>query len=94
MNVAGVHRTTPVERLTAADTELLFRGNAVGTALLCREALPPLPDGSRVSYYGGVRAPFGTAEPEQIAGVIAFAASRDAGYLTGAEIRAEGGSHI
>ncbi|MFJ2570275.1 SDR family NAD(P)-dependent oxidoreductase [Streptomyces halstedii] len=94
LNVAGIHRTTPVERLTAADTELLFRVNAVGTALFCREALPLPPDGSRVSYYGGVRAPFGTAEPEQIAGVIAFAASRDAGYLSGAEIRAEGGSHI
>ncbi|WP_051422194.1 MULTISPECIES: SDR family NAD(P)-dependent oxidoreductase [unclassified Streptomyces] len=94
LNVAGIHRTTPVERLTAADTELLFRVNAVGTALFCREALPPLPDGSRVSYYGGVRGPFSTAEPEQIAGVIAFAASRDAGYLSGAEIRAEGGSHI
>ncbi|SCE35953.1 hypothetical protein F558DRAFT_04725 [Streptomyces sp. AmelKG-A3] len=94
LNVAGIHRTTPVERLTAADTELLFRVNAVGTALFCREALPLPPDGSGVSYCGRIRAPFGTAEPEQIAGVIAFAASRDAGYLTGAEIRADGGSHI
>ncbi|WP_031089025.1 SDR family NAD(P)-dependent oxidoreductase [Streptomyces sp. NRRL WC-3549] len=162
VNVAGIHRTTPIGELTVADMELLFRVNAVGTALFCRQALPLLPDGSGVivnvassaaahgnpymtayaaskgavlgfslslaaevahrgirvvpvspgsvatplagphvlpagqdvSYYGRIRAPFGTAEPEQIAGVIAFAASRDAGYLTGAEIRADGGSHI
>ncbi|MFD7862530.1 SDR family NAD(P)-dependent oxidoreductase [Streptomyces sp. NPDC057682] len=161
-NVAGTHRTTPVDRLTVADLELLFRVNTVGTALFCREALPRLPDGSGVivnvassaashgnpymtayaaskgavigfslslaaevahrgirvvpvspgsvatplagphvlpagldvSYYARIRAPFGTARPEQIAGVIAFAASDDAACLTGAEIRADGGSHI
>ncbi|MFB6988200.1 SDR family NAD(P)-dependent oxidoreductase [Streptomyces sp. NPDC056178] len=162
VNVAGMHRTTPIGRLTAADMRLLFAVNTIGTALFCREALPHLPDGSGVivnvassaashgnpymtayaaskgavlgfslslaaevahrgirvvpvspgsvatplagphvlppeldaSYYGRIRAPFGTAEPEQIAGVIAFAASRDAAYLTGAELRADGGSHI
>ncbi|WP_328867806.1 SDR family NAD(P)-dependent oxidoreductase [Streptomyces sp. NBC_00304] len=162
VNVAGIHRTTPMDRLTAADLERLFRVNTVGTALFCREALPHLPDGSGVvvnvassaashgnpymtayaaskgavlafslslaaevahrgirvvpvspgsvatplagphvlppgldtSYYARIRAPFGAARPEQIAGVIAFAASRDAACLTGAEIRADGGSHI
>jgi NAD(P)-dependent dehydrogenase (short-subunit alcohol dehydrogenase family) len=34
------------------------------------------------------------ATPEQIASTIAFAASSDAGYLTGAEIRVDGGSHM
>ncbi|MFB6549611.1 SDR family NAD(P)-dependent oxidoreductase [Streptomyces sp. NPDC056405] len=162
VNVAGIHRTTPIDRLTVADLQRLFTVNAVGTALFCREALPLLPDrtgvivnvassaashgnpymtayaaskgavlgfslslaaevahrGIRVvpvspgsvatplagphvlppeldaSYYGRIRSPFGAAEPEQIAGVIAFAASRDAGYLTGAEMRVDGGSHI
>uniref|UniRef100_A0AAU3H228 SDR family oxidoreductase n=1 Tax=Streptomyces sp. NBC_01401 TaxID=2903854 RepID=A0AAU3H228_9ACTN len=162
VNVAGIHRTTPVERLAVADLERLFAVNVVGTALFCREALPHLPDGTgaivnvassaashgnpymtayaaskgavlgfslslaaevahrriRVvpvspgsvatplagphvlpadldtSYYGRIRSLFGTGEPEQIAGVIAFAASRDASYLTGVEIRADGGSHI
>ncbi|MFI6874792.1 SDR family NAD(P)-dependent oxidoreductase [Streptomyces sp. NPDC050400] len=162
VNVAGIHRTTPVARLTVADMERLFAVNVVGTALFCRETLPHLPDhrgvivnvassaaahgnpymtayaaskgavlgfslslaaevayrGVRVvpvspgsvntplagphvlppdldaSYYARIRSPFGAADPEQIAGVIAFAASRDAGYLTGAEIRADGGSHI
>ncbi|MER6632197.1 SDR family NAD(P)-dependent oxidoreductase [Streptomyces sp. NPDC000987] len=163
VNVAGVHRTTPIDRLTAEDLRHLFSVNAVGTALFCREALRHLPDGRgaivnvasssathgnpymsaysaskgavlafslslaaevahrriRVvpvspgtvatpltarpdmlpadldsSYYQRIRAPFGAGDPEQIAGVIAFAASPDAGYLTGAEIRADGGSHI
>lgn len=162
VNVAGIHRTTPIGRLTVADMQRLFAVNTVGTALFCREALPHLPDGSGVivnvassaaahgnpymtayaaskgavlgftlslaaevahrgirvvpvspgsvatplvgahvlppdldaSYYARIRAPFGAARPEQIAGVIAFAASRDAGYLTGAELRADGGSHI
>ncbi|MFE7327927.1 SDR family NAD(P)-dependent oxidoreductase [Streptomyces sp. NPDC057565] len=162
VNVAGIHRTTPIDRLTVADMERLFAVNAVGTALFCREALPHLPDGSGVivnvassaaahgnpymtayaaskgavlgfslslaaevahrgirvvpvspgsvatplagphvllpdldaSYYARIRSPFGAGQPEQIAGVIAFAASRDAGYLTGAELRADGGSHI
>ncbi|MEV6162208.1 SDR family oxidoreductase [Streptomyces sp. NPDC052052] len=162
VNVAGIHRTTPIDRLTVADMQRLFLVNTVGAALFCREALPLLPDGSGVivnvvssaaahgnpymtayaaskgallgfslslaaevahrgirvvpvspgsvatplagphvlppdldtSYYRRIRAPFGVAEPEQIAGVIAFAASRDAGYLTGAELRADGGSHI
>ncbi|MFD8687504.1 SDR family NAD(P)-dependent oxidoreductase [Streptomyces sp. NPDC059651] len=162
VNVAGIHRTTPIDRLTVSDTERLFAVNTVGTALFCREALRHLPDGSGVivnvassaaahgnpymsayaaskgavlgfslslaaevahrgirvvpvspgtvatplagphvlppdldtSYYARIRAPFGAARPEQIAGVIAFAASRDAAYLTGAELRADGGSHI
>lgn len=162
VNVAGIHRTTPIDRLTVADMQRLFVVNTVGTALFCREALAHLPDGSGVivnvassaaahgnpymtayaaskgavlgftlslaaevahrgirvvpvspgsvatplvgphvlppdldaSYYARIRAPFGAARPEQIAGVIAFAASRDAGYLTGAELRADGGSHI
>lgn len=161
VNVAGIHRTTPIDRLTAADMRRLFSVNAVGTALFCREALRHLPDdtgaivnvasssathgnpymsaysaskgavlafslclasevvhrGIRVvpvspgtvatpltgadalppdldtSYYQRIRPPLGTADPEQIAGVIAFAASTDGGYLTGAEIRVDGGSH-
>ncbi|MFD7291944.1 SDR family NAD(P)-dependent oxidoreductase [Streptomyces sp. NPDC059897] len=163
VNVAGVHRTTPIDRLTVDDLRHLFDVNVVGTAVFCREALGHLPDGRgaivnvasssathgnpfmsaysatkgavlafslslaaevahrriRVvpvspgtvltpltarpdmlppdrdtSYYQRIRAPFGAGDPEQIAGVIAFAASPDAGYLTGAEIRADGGSHI
>ncbi|MEB8339599.1 SDR family NAD(P)-dependent oxidoreductase [Streptomyces endophyticus] len=163
VNVAGIHRATPIDRLTVEDLNRLFTVNTVGTALFCREALRQLPDGTGVivnvastaaahgnpymtayaaskgavlgfslslaaevahrgirvvpvspgtvrtpltanprvlpddldtSYYARIRPPLGAAEPEQIAGVIAFAASRDGSYLTGAELRVDGGSHI
>lgn len=162
VNVAGIHRTTPIERLTVEDLNRLFTVNTVGTALFCREALPHLPDGTGVivnvassaaahgnpfmtayaaskgavlafslslaaevahrgirvvpvspgtvrtplvgphvlppeldaGYYARIRPPLGAADPEQIAGVIAFTASADGSYLTGAEVRVDGGSHI
>lgn len=161
VNVAGTHRTTPIGQLCAEDLRELFEVNCVGTAVVCREALRHLPDGSGVivnvasssaahgnpymtaysaskgavlafslslaaelvgrgirvvpvspgqvatpltagglpegldpTYYARIRSLMGPADPEQIAGVIAFAASRDASYLTGAEVRVDGGSHI
>ncbi|WP_109509171.1 SDR family NAD(P)-dependent oxidoreductase [Nocardioides speluncae] len=160
VNVAGIHRTTPIDSLSVADLTRLFEVNTVGPALFCREALRHLPDGTGVivnvtsssaahgnpymtaysaskgallafslalaaevvhrgirvvpvspgtvatplisgipgdldmSYYARIRSLMGAADPEQIAGVIAFAASSDAAYVTGAEIRADGGSHV
>lgn len=41
-----------------------------------------------------IRSPLGPAQPEQIAGAIAFAASPDGSYLTGIDLRVDGGSHI
>jgi len=159
VNVAGIHRTTPIETLTVEDLRQLFEVNCVGTALACREAVPHLPRGGVIvnvasssaahgnpymsaysaskgavlafslslaaelvgrgirvvpvspgtvatpltaavtagdldfSYYGRIRSLMGEGDPEQIAGVIAFAASDDASYLTGAELRVDGGSH-
>lgn len=46
------------------------------------------------SYYARIVSPLGAGTPEQIAGAIAFAASPDAGYLTGVDLRVDGGSHI
>ncbi|MBE1530820.1 SDR family NAD(P)-dependent oxidoreductase [Actinomadura algeriensis] len=46
VNVAGVHRTTPLASLTVDDLMRLFRVNVVGTALFCREAAGHLPDGT------------------------------------------------
>lgn len=161
VNVAGTHRTTPIDRLTVRDLRELFEINCVGTAIFCRAALRHLPDGHGVivnvasssaahgnpymsaysaskgavlafslslaaelvgrgirvvpvspgqvatplteggmpegldlRYYARIRSLLGPAKPEEIAGVIAFAASRDASYLTGAELRVDGGSHI
>lgn len=48
INLAGIHRTTPIESLTVHDLRELFEVNLVGTALMCREAVPHLPDGSGV----------------------------------------------
>lgn len=53
-----------------------------------------LPEGRDYSYFERVKSLLGRAEPEQIAATIAFAASSDASYLTGVEIRADGGSHM
>ena len=158
-NVAGIHRTTPIESLTVDDLHLLFEVNLVGTALMCRESVGHLDRGGVIvnvassaaahgnpymsaysaskgavlafslslaaelvgrgirvvpvspgtvatpltaavspgdldfSYFGRIRSLMGEASPEQVAGVIAFAASDDASYLTGAELRVDGGSH-
>lgn len=158
-NIAGIHRTTPIESLRVEDLRELFDVNLVGTALFCREGVPHLGRGGVIvnvassaaahgnpymsaysaskgavlafslslaaelvgrgirvvpvspgtvatpltaavapgdldfSYFGRIRSLMGEATPEQIAGVIAFAASADAAYLTGAELRVDGGSH-
>lgn len=160
VNVAGIHRTTPIETLTVDDLRALFEVNVVGTALFCREALRHLPQGGVIvntasssashgnpymtaysaskgavlafslslaselvgrgirvvalspgtvatpmtaavrpggldfGYYARIRSPLGPGSPDQIAAAIAFAASRDASYLTGVDLRVDGGSHI
>lgn len=45
-------------------------------------------------YYDRIRSLLGPGAPDDIAAVIAFAASKDGAYLTGAEVRVDGGSHI
>jgi NAD(P)-dependent dehydrogenase (short-subunit alcohol dehydrogenase family) len=44
LNVAGMHKTTPLDTLTVAEMQQLFAVNAIGTVLFCREAAPHLPD--------------------------------------------------
>ena len=160
VNVAGAHRTTPIDELTVEDLYGLFSVNLVGTALFCRQALKHLPEKSGVivnvasasatqgnpymtaysaskgavlsfsrslaaevvgrgirvvpvspgsiatpltagdvlpdhldtRYFGRTRSLLGTGTPEQVAGVIAFAASRDGGYLTGSDVLVDGGA--
>ncbi|MGI5157616.1 SDR family NAD(P)-dependent oxidoreductase [Microbispora sp. CA-102843] len=50
------------------------------------------PEGADLRYFGRIRSLLGSAAPEQIAAAIAFAASSDGGYLTGANLRVDGGS--
>ncbi|MFI6323378.1 SDR family NAD(P)-dependent oxidoreductase [Nonomuraea sp. NPDC050556] len=162
VNVAGIHKTTPLATLTLADFQRLLDVNLLGTFLFCREAMPYLreakgvvintastsathahpfmtayaaskgavlafsislaaevaadgvrvvaispggvvtplmtsvsfPEGVDASFYGRIMPQVGFGEPEAIAGTIAFAASSDGAYLTGVELRVDGGSHV
>jgi NAD(P)-dependent dehydrogenase (short-subunit alcohol dehydrogenase family) len=51
-------------------------------------------DGLDASFYARVYPLFGFGEPEDIAATIAFAASRDGRFWTGAELRIDGGAYI
>ncbi|WP_243719025.1 SDR family oxidoreductase [Actinomadura sp. KC06] len=64
---------------------------AVGTPLT--RAPDMFPAGLDVGYFTKIRSYFGAADPEQIASAIAFAASSDAAYFTGADLRVDGGAH-
>lgn len=80
VNVAGVHKTTPIETLTVADLNRLFSVNLVGTALFCREALRQLPDGSGVivntaSLSATQGNPYMTAYSASKGAVLAFSLS-------------------
>lgn len=164
VNLAGIHRTTPIESLKVSDLRDLFEVNLIGTAITCREVVPHLPEGGVIvnvastaaahgspymsaysaskgavlgfsyslaaelvgrgirvipispgqvatpltqsvapdaalsgldfSYFARTRSLWGPADPAQLAAVIAFAASSDSSYLTGAELRVDGGAHI
>ncbi|MFC4565109.1 SDR family NAD(P)-dependent oxidoreductase [Nocardiopsis mangrovi] len=51
------------------------------------------PEDVDASFYGRIMPLVGFGRAEQIAATIAFAGSPDAGYLTGVEVRVDGGSH-
>ncbi|MFI6601501.1 SDR family NAD(P)-dependent oxidoreductase [Nonomuraea sp. NPDC050536] len=52
------------------------------------------PEGVDASFYGRIMPQVGFGDPEAIAGTIAYAASADGAYLTGVELRVDGGSHV
>ncbi|MCW4355703.1 SDR family oxidoreductase [Hoyosella sp. YIM 151337] len=161
-NVAGVHKTTPIDELSVRDFQGLIDVNLMGTFLFCREAMPHLrksrgvviniastsathahpfmaayaatkgavlafslslaaevsADGVRVvaispggvvtplmtgvafpetvdsSFYSRIQPQLGFGDPAAIAGTIAYAASEDGAFLTGVELRVDGGSHV
>lgn len=162
-NVAGFLRVTPLDTVTAADYEDMWRVNFLAPALMCRELAPVLPDNTGVivnvcsvsatkahpymtSYAaskgallafslslsaelgkrrirvvpvspGGVITPLTQSSeglagldtshyartfplwgdmgtPEELAAGITFAASPEASYLNGFEVRLDGGSHV
>lgn len=65
----------------------------VDTPLTRAVAADPGLQGLDLSYFDRIRSPWGPATAEQLAGAIVFAASRDASYLTGVDLRVDGGSH-
>lgn len=80
VNVAGMHRTTPIDTLTVADLQQLFAVNLVGTALFCREALRHLPDRVGVivnvaSSSAGQGTPYMTAYSASKGAVVGFSRS-------------------
>ncbi|MBB3039223.1 SDR family NAD(P)-dependent oxidoreductase [Hoyosella altamirensis] len=161
-NIAGIHKTTPLDGLSVSDFQQLISVNVMGTFLFCRETMPHLrksrgvvvniastsathahpymtayaatkgavlafslslaaevaQDGVRVvaispggvvtplmtgvtfpedvdsSFYGRIQPQLGFGDPAAIAGSIAYAASDDGAFLTGVELRVDGGSHV
>lgn len=80
INVAGAHRTTPIETLTVADLQQLFAINLVGTAVFCREALKHLPTKTGVivntaSSSAGQGTPYMTAYSASKGAVVGFSRS-------------------
>lgn len=80
VNVAGIHRTTPIEELSVEDLRDLFSVNLVGTALFCRDALPHLSDGGGVivnvaSSSATQGSPYMTAYSASKGAVVSFSRS-------------------
>lgn len=52
-------------------------------------------EGIDLTFYGGMQPLWGgTGKAEDVAAAIAFAGSADAAYLTGTELRVDGGAHV
>jgi NAD(P)-dependent dehydrogenase (short-subunit alcohol dehydrogenase family) len=49
------------------------------------------PEGAKPEDFAGITSPLGYAEPEEIAGLIAFVASDDARYMVGQIVSMDGG---
>ena len=65
-----------------------------GIATPLQDHFRMLPEGADARLLGKLRSPFGAATPEEIAGVVAFVASDEARYMTGAIVSVDGGLTI
>src|SRR5262245_32071034 len=89
-----------VQLTRALADEYLHRGvrvNAVapgGIDTPLRNAFMQLPEGADGRLLAKLRSPLGTATAEEIAGVVAFVASDEARYMTGAIVSVDGGLTI
>lgn len=89
-----------VQLTRALADEYLQRGvrvNAVapgGIDTPLRNQFLALPEGADPRLLGKLRSPLGMATPEEVAGVVAFVASDEARYMTGAIVSVDGGLTI
>lgn len=56
-----------------------------------QDAFRNIPEGLDLRKLGKIRTPLGTATPDEVAGLIAFVASREGRYMTGAVVSIDGG---
>jgi NAD(P)-dependent dehydrogenase (short-subunit alcohol dehydrogenase family) len=89
-----------VQLTRALAEEYLRRGVRVncvapgGMATPLQNAFRQLPEGADPSLLAKLRTPLGTAAPEEVAALIAFIASDEARYMTGAIVSIDGGLTI
>jgi NAD(P)-dependent dehydrogenase (short-subunit alcohol dehydrogenase family) len=50
-----------------------------------------MPDGVDLNEFARITSPLGYAEPEELAGLVAFVASDDARYMVGSIVSMDGG---
>ncbi|MBM4246958.1 MAG: SDR family oxidoreductase [Deltaproteobacteria bacterium] len=62
-----------------------------GMATPFQNAFRNMPQGADLSSLGKIRSPLGMAEPEEVAALIAFVASDEGRYMTGAIVSIDGG---
>ena len=73
------------------------QGLRVNAVLPCNIVTPimnvfTLPEGANPKLLRRVMSPMGTGKPEQVAGVIAMLASDDGSFITGEQVRVDGGA--
>jgi NAD(P)-dependent dehydrogenase (short-subunit alcohol dehydrogenase family) len=80
-------------RFTAVQPGSIASGMTDGSGASRQSVGPGLPEDADFSLFPGPLLGQGFAGPETVAGVVAMLASEDAAFITGTEIRVDGGSH-
>lgn len=80
-------------RFTAVQPGSIASGMTDGSGVSRQSVGPGLPDDADFSLFPAPLLGQGFAGPETVAGVVAMLASEDAAFITGTEIRVDGGSH-
>ena len=65
-----------------------------GMATPLQNAFRQLPEGADPTLLAKLRTPLGTATPEEVAALVAFVASDEGRYMTGAIVSIDGGLTI